>query len=112
MPAPQLQYFAMPHANWAAVVAPQMMAWTSYIPASLKPTLDDAAREAQLRQRRQKYKRFKLKKDQINSGRRAVKYEERKKFADTRPRLHGRFIPKALLPTSASAATGNAGRSN
>eukprot|EP00892_Ulva_mutabilis_P008898 jgi/Ulvmu1/6380/UM003_0008.1 len=101
-------YYTMPHAGWAPCVA-HAAAWATYIPASLRPPADSAAREAQLRQRRQRYKRFYQKKQQISSGRSTVKYVERKKFADARPRLHGRFIPKALLPCAAvTAAAGEA----
>eukprot|EP00892_Ulva_mutabilis_P012509 jgi/Ulvmu1/9630/UM054_0061.1 len=70
-----------------------LFAYMSYIPASLMPrapSVREAARQA-LRVRRE---RFKEKKSRMQTSGRVVRYISRKVYADTRPRINGRFIRK------------------
>lgn len=97
----------VPQAGWPMMQwMPQLLPWMSYMPASLQPRADAATREAQLQARRQRYNRFREKKSRMATGAPVVKYTQRKKFADTRPRVGGRFIPKSKLPPAPDAASG------
>lgn len=68
------------------------MPWTSYMPASLQRRASPDA--AAVRARSIKLARFRDKKQRF-AGRRAVRYENRKRYADSRPRVSGRFVSKA-----------------
>lgn len=83
-----------PTAAAAAVsVMPQQtsLASDSYIPQSLLPR-DPATQESILQERREKLRRFQAKKR--GRGAPSVRYASRKKYADSRPRVKGRFIRK------------------
>ena len=62
-----------------------------YIPQSLLPR-DPATQESVTQQRREKMQRFQAKKRGRSAP--AVRYVSRKKYADSRPRVKGRFVSK------------------
>lgn len=78
------------------VLMPQMAPWMTYMPASLRPPpVEDEETAAQrIEARQSKLARFQKKKQQL-SCRKAVRYASRKRYADSRPRVNGRFISKA-----------------
>lgn len=76
----------------AAVTAPaNVLASDSYIPQSLLPK-DPATQEIVMQDRREKLRRFQAKKR--GRGAPSVRYASRKKYADSRPRVKGRFVRK------------------
>lgn len=78
----------------AVPVLPSLYACMSYIPASLTPRSHDA-REAARESLRVRRERFKQKKARsMHGATRSVRYVSRKVYADTRPRVNGRFIRK------------------
>lgn len=106
--------------NWAHFpqVMPQMVAmptmmpmgwqaplWMTYIPSSLQPRADAAgggeAAEQRAQVRERQLARFHRKKGRLTRHR-AVRYVSRKRYADSRPRVNGRFISKST--TAAAAA--------
>lgn len=62
-----------------------------YIPQSLLPR-DPATQETVMQERREKLRRFQAKKR--GRGTPGVRYASRKKYADSRPRVKGRFVRK------------------
>lgn len=78
--------------------------WLAYIPASLTPKGDDAVHKEALAARRAKRDRFQQKKREL-SCRKTVRYASRKRYADSRPRVNGRFISKAATAAAVAAAT-------
>lgn len=77
----------------AASTAPaSVLASDSYIPQSLLPK-DPATQEIVMHERREKLRRFQAKKR--GRGAPGVRYASRKKYADSRPRVKGRFVRKA-----------------
>lgn len=133
-PPPAKPPSAAPHASSAAVVAPvQMMpfvpqpmvvpgmhtpvqcggwfmpmwqpgAWDTYMPASLLAQANAEGHSAMLQERRAKRVRFQEKKRRM-SCRRTVRYASRKRYADSRPRINGRFISKSATAAAAAAMT-------
>lgn len=90
---------AMPYVAAMPAMMPMgwhMPLWMTYIPASLQPQHSGSKKEhaerAQIRKRQ--ISRFQGKK-QLLSCRKTVRYASRKLYADSRPRVHGRFICKA-----------------
>lgn len=83
----------------------QLPPWVSYVPASLRPpVVGDKEVAAECAQARSiKIARFRQKKQRL-SVRKAVRYENRKRYADARPRVNGRFISKAEGAAAARAA--------
>lgn len=78
------------------------MPWMSYVPASLQRRASRDA--AAVRTRSVKLTRFRDKKQRL-AVRKAVRYENRKRYADSRPRVNGRFVSKAQGATLARACT-------
>lgn len=86
----------LPPSNCTAVgiAAPaNMMASDFYIPHSLLPR-DPATQETVMQERREKLRRFQAKKR--GRGAPSVRYASRKKYADSRPRIKGRFVRKSV----------------
>eukprot|EP00892_Ulva_mutabilis_P005459 jgi/Ulvmu1/3285/UM152_0007.1 len=90
---PYMAHFAAPGMAFVQQAVP----WTAYLPASLRPrphgdeaivTRRAATRDAQIA-------RFRSKKQQ-QSVLKPTRYENRKRFARSRPRVNGRFVSKAL----------------
>lgn len=86
----------LPPSNCTAVgvAAPvNMIASDFYIPQSLLPR-DPATQETVMQERREKLRRFQAKKR--GRGAPSVRYASRKKYADSRPRVKGRFVRKTV----------------
>lgn len=100
----------MPQMMAAPAIMPmgwQMPLWMTYIPASLQPRADTSAggdaAEQRAQARERQLTRFRDKKRRLTRHR-AVRYASRKRYADSRPRVNGRFISKSI--TAAAAAAG------
>eukprot|EP00892_Ulva_mutabilis_P012510 jgi/Ulvmu1/9631/UM054_0063.1 len=81
---------------------PNLQACSRYIPITLRPTALDERVAAQQQRQRQRA-RFAEKKRRLGSGQ-GVRYQSRKRYADSRPRVNGRFIRKADLAAVADSA--------
>eukprot|EP00892_Ulva_mutabilis_P008895 jgi/Ulvmu1/6378/UM003_0006.1 len=105
MPMP-MQVPMQPFMQWPFMdmFMPMCQPWANYIPASLMPKGDAAAQHELLTVRRAKRDRFQRKKREL-SCRKTVRYASRKRYADSRPRVNGRFISKAATAAAAAAAT-------
>ena len=99
-----MQMPMQPFMQWplGGMVMPVCHPWATYMPQSLIPPTDTVAREAVLEARRAKRERFQYKKRQL-SCRKTVRYASRKRYADSRPRVNGRFIRKSDCTPAARA---------
>eukprot|EP00892_Ulva_mutabilis_P005456 jgi/Ulvmu1/3282/UM152_0004.1 len=105
-PACAMPYMAPLFAAPGMAFVQQAAPWMSYLPASLqpRPPADEEAAEQSCTVRRLQLMRFRRKKLQL-SLHKAVRYENRKRYADSRPRVNGRFISKADGARAACAST-------
>eukprot|EP00892_Ulva_mutabilis_P008896 jgi/Ulvmu1/6379/UM003_0007.1 len=101
---PMLAMPAMSMLPSGMVLVQQMAPWMSYIPASLRPPPpeDEETTAQRSAARSSRLTRFQRKKQRL-SCRKAVRYESRKRYADSRPRVNGRFISNAESAAAAAA---------
>ena len=101
---PHMMPFMTPMVPPGMVLVTQTAPWMSYIPVSLHPSppVDVGAAEQRAEARRIRHARFRQKKSAL-SCRKAVRYESRKRYADSRPRVNGRFIRKSDCTPAARA---------
>eukprot|EP00892_Ulva_mutabilis_P012507 jgi/Ulvmu1/9629/UM054_0059.1 len=85
---------------------PAAAAFSLYMPHTLQPR-SALMRAAARAHRAQKMRRFRQKKDSVAVPKASIRYASRKRYADSRPRVHGRFISKprpAIFPGPPGAA--------
>lgn len=73
---------------------PAAGAFSYYVPLSLQPRSARARATARMA-RSEQLNRFRLKKRSMRAAKSVVRYKGRKQYADSRPRVNGRFICKA-----------------